>query len=149
MPPLLGTWPATQACAPIGNRLGTFLLAGQRSIHWATPARANTKTWCWKYYLLLDIFWWKMLYVTTKHFDRQIHLLEAVSLWRDSCCECTSERVLLKGRKERRKDREVEIWKANANPEDPGFEESWMTGHTLFFESSSPPPNMEHWYLFI
>ena len=35
--PLLGTWPATQACALTGN--GTSDLLGLHSIHWVTPAR--------------------------------------------------------------------------------------------------------------
>ena len=36
MRPLLGTWPATQACALTGNQTGSW-----HSIHWATPARAT------------------------------------------------------------------------------------------------------------
>ena len=38
--PQLGTWPATQACAPTGNRTGDLWSTGQCSIHWATHARA-------------------------------------------------------------------------------------------------------------
>ena len=40
MCPLLGTWPATQACALFGKQRATFWFTGWRSIHWATPARA-------------------------------------------------------------------------------------------------------------
>ena len=36
--PLLGTWPATQACALTGNRTGTPLVHSWSWIHWATPA---------------------------------------------------------------------------------------------------------------
>ena len=39
--PLLGTWPATQACALTGNQWATLWFTGQSSIHWATPARAH------------------------------------------------------------------------------------------------------------
>ena len=39
--PLLGIWPATQACALIRNRIGDPLVhSPARSIHWATPTRA-------------------------------------------------------------------------------------------------------------
>ena len=41
MHPLLGTWPATQACAWLGVKPATLWFTGQHSIHWATPARAN------------------------------------------------------------------------------------------------------------
>ena len=37
---LLGTWPATQACAMTGNRTSNLLLHRSPLIHWATPARA-------------------------------------------------------------------------------------------------------------
>ena len=37
--PLLGTWPATQACALTGNWTGDPLVRRPSSIHWATPAR--------------------------------------------------------------------------------------------------------------
>ena len=41
VPPLLGTWPATQAGALTGNVTSDpFWFAGQHSVHWATPARA-------------------------------------------------------------------------------------------------------------
>ena len=39
--PKLGTWPATQACALTGIEPVTLWFASQRSIHWATPARAR------------------------------------------------------------------------------------------------------------
>ena len=35
------TQPATQACALTGNQPVTFLLTGQHSIHWATPAMVS------------------------------------------------------------------------------------------------------------
>ena len=38
--PPLGTWPATQACALIGNWTSNPLIHSPRSIHWATPTRA-------------------------------------------------------------------------------------------------------------
>ena len=38
----LKTWPATQACALTGNRTGDLRFAGWHSIHWATPARADS-----------------------------------------------------------------------------------------------------------
>ena len=38
--PLLGTWPATQACA-LGIELVTLWFTGWFSIHWATSARAE------------------------------------------------------------------------------------------------------------
>ena len=40
---LLGTWPATQACALTGNQTRTLWFAGWHSVHWATPDRANSK----------------------------------------------------------------------------------------------------------
>ena len=39
--PLLGTWPATQACAWTGNQPAMLCFEGRCSIHWATPARAG------------------------------------------------------------------------------------------------------------
>ena len=39
--PLLGTWPATQACALLGIDPGTLWSAGWCLIHGATPARAH------------------------------------------------------------------------------------------------------------
>ena len=39
--PLLGTWPATQACALTGNRTCDPLVRSPYSVHWATPARAK------------------------------------------------------------------------------------------------------------
>ena len=41
--PLLGTWPATQACALDweSNWTSSPLVCGPNSIHWATPARAR------------------------------------------------------------------------------------------------------------
>ena len=40
--PLLGTWPATQACALMGIRTTTLrFAAGRRSIYRDTPARAH------------------------------------------------------------------------------------------------------------
>ena len=38
-----GNWPATQGCALTGNQIVTFWFTGPRSIHWATPARAEVK----------------------------------------------------------------------------------------------------------
>ena len=38
--PPLGIWPATQACALIGNWTADPLVCSPHSIHWATPARA-------------------------------------------------------------------------------------------------------------
>ena len=38
--PPLGTWPATQACAPTGNQTSNPSVHSLYSIHWATPARA-------------------------------------------------------------------------------------------------------------
>ena len=38
--PVLGTWPATQACALTGNQTSDPLVHSPRSVHWATPARA-------------------------------------------------------------------------------------------------------------
>ena len=38
---LLGTWPATQACALTGNQLATLWFTGWHSVYWATPARAE------------------------------------------------------------------------------------------------------------
>ena len=38
--PQLGTWPATQVCAPTGNPTGDLSVHRQRSVHGATPARA-------------------------------------------------------------------------------------------------------------
>ena len=38
--PLLGPWPATQACALTGNQTSDLLVPTLHSIHWATPARA-------------------------------------------------------------------------------------------------------------
>ena len=38
--PLLGTWPATQACALTGNQTGDPLVRRPALNHWATPARA-------------------------------------------------------------------------------------------------------------
>ena len=40
--PLLGTWPATQACALTGNQTDGPLIHSLHSIHWATPARTKT-----------------------------------------------------------------------------------------------------------
>ena len=37
----LGTWPATQAHAPTGNRTHNLLVPSPCWIHWATPARAG------------------------------------------------------------------------------------------------------------
>ena len=37
--PLLGTWPATQACTLTGNRTGDPLICRSALNHWATPAR--------------------------------------------------------------------------------------------------------------
>ena len=56
--PLLGTWPATQACALPGNWTGeTLWLAGQHSIHWATPARVLL---CFSFHALccMILLWW-------------------------------------------------------------------------------------------
>ena len=39
--PPLGTWPATQACAPTGNRTANPLVCSPHSIHRAMPARAE------------------------------------------------------------------------------------------------------------
>ena len=39
--PILGTWPASQACALTGFELVTLWFTGPCSIHWATPARAR------------------------------------------------------------------------------------------------------------
>ena len=51
MCPLLGTWPATQACALTGNWTGNTLVHSRCSIHQATPARAifwlNLLGWHW------------------------------------------------------------------------------------------------------
>ena len=38
--PQLQTWPKTQACA-LGIELATLFFTGQRSIHWATPAKTE------------------------------------------------------------------------------------------------------------
>ena len=38
--PVSGTWPATQACALMGNWTGDPLVHSPYSIHWATPVRA-------------------------------------------------------------------------------------------------------------
>ena len=43
MYPLLGTCPATQACALTGNQTHDFWFAGRFSIHWATPAGYSLK----------------------------------------------------------------------------------------------------------
>ena len=40
--PLLGTWPAAQACALTGNQTSHALVSGPRSIHQATPARVSS-----------------------------------------------------------------------------------------------------------
>ena len=40
--PSLGTWPATQACALTENWTGDTLVLSPCSIHWATPARAES-----------------------------------------------------------------------------------------------------------
>ena len=42
MAPQLGTWPTTQACALTGNWTCNLWFTGWCSIHWATPARAQT-----------------------------------------------------------------------------------------------------------
>ena len=39
--PILGTWPATQACALTGNWTDDPLVRSLHSVHWATPARAH------------------------------------------------------------------------------------------------------------
>ena len=39
---LVGTWPATQACALTGNWTGTSWLPGPCSVHWATPAKVES-----------------------------------------------------------------------------------------------------------
>ena len=42
--PLLGNWPATQACALNGNRTSQGTCLGPHSIHQITPARAHSKS---------------------------------------------------------------------------------------------------------
>ena len=42
MHPLLGTWPTTQACALTGNQTSNLLVVSLHSIHWATPAGADS-----------------------------------------------------------------------------------------------------------
>ena len=41
--PLLGIWPATEACALTGNRISDPVVrfTGWHSVHWGTPARAH------------------------------------------------------------------------------------------------------------
>ena len=39
---LVGTWPATQACALTGNWTGTSWLPVPCSVHWATPAKVES-----------------------------------------------------------------------------------------------------------
>ena len=48
---LLGTWPATQACALTGNELVTLWFTSQHAIHWVTPVRAVL--FCFRYICLM------------------------------------------------------------------------------------------------
>ena len=80
--PLLGTWPATQACALIGNQTATLWFADLRSIHWAA--------WAGRAYLGKDEFssryadfinTHEFSFILVKIYNHQLELGTGLQIW--------------------------------------------------------------------